>query len=93
MNTKRASFKNAYQLRSNDSWTVGSNEPGLSLPEECVFHPDHVLLRDSLGDADNQWDLGFESLKDGGRSARRWHVDDCGIRLGLFHSLKSENEC
>lgn len=39
--------------RSNDSRAVGANQPGLGLPDEPVFHLHHVLLRDTLGDADN----------------------------------------
>lgn len=43
--------------RLDDARAVRSNETRLVLTHETVLHLDHVQLRDSLGDADNQRDL------------------------------------
>jgi hypothetical protein len=32
--------KYIYQIRCDDSWTVGSDEPGLALPQKRVLDPD-----------------------------------------------------
>ena len=65
----------------NDARAVGADKAGLALSDQGVLHLHHVLLRDALGDAHNQGDLGLECLEDGGRSTGRRDVDDGGVRL------------
>ena len=48
----------------------------------------HVLLGNSLGDANDQRNFGLQGFQDGGGSAGRGHVDDGGIGLGFGNSLK-----
>jgi len=49
---------------------------------ERVFNRDHVLLRDTLGDANNQRDLCFDGFKDPGGCEGRGNVDDRRIAVG-----------
>lgn len=46
------------------------------------------LLWDTLRDADRQGNLCLNGLEDSSSSKWRWDVDDSGICLGLFHSLR-----
>jgi len=78
---------NLATTRSDDTWTVWSDQSGLLLLDERRFHADHILLWDSLGNASNQWDLGFDSLQNGGSGHRWWDVDDGGVGAALFHGL------
>ena len=66
----------------NDARAVGTDQPGLALSQEGVLHLHHVLLGNSLGDADNQRDFSFKSFHDCCRRSRWGHVDHSGIRLG-----------
>ncbi len=78
-----------YRARSDDTRTVGPDEPGLVLPEESVLDLDHVHLGDPLSDADDERDLVFHGLKDGGGGERRRDVDGGGVGLDVVTGLSS----
>lgn len=50
---------------SDDAGAVGTHETGLGLRLEDVDYADHVVLRDALGDADDERELGGDGLFDG----------------------------
>lgn len=50
--------------RSDDTRAVGANKSGLALGLEDVGDADHVVLGDTLGDTDNERDLGLNGLLD-----------------------------
>ena len=60
----------------NDTWAVRSDESSLILRFHDRFNLDHIKCRNSLGDADNEVHLGFDSFEDGIGSKRRRDVDD-----------------
>ena len=60
---------------SDDAWTVGTNKDRL-LALHAVTRANHVAHRDAFGDADDQVELGVDSLVDGGRGKGRRDVDD-----------------
>lgn len=68
-----------YLTRCNDSWTIRANQPGLILPDEPVFDTDHVLLRDSLSDANNEGNFSIYGFKDGFCCSWRRHIDHRSI--------------
>jgi len=55
----------------DDTGAVGSDETSLALGLEHVGDANHVVLGDTLSDADNEGDLGLESLLDTGGGQRR----------------------
>lgn len=55
-------------LGSNDTGTVGTNKSGLALGLQSVHNANHVVLGNTLSDADNQRDLGLNALHDGSSS-------------------------
>ena len=77
-----------YLPRCNDAWAVGTNQTRLVLSDEPVFDANHVLLRDTLGDADNQRDFGIDGLQNGLSSAGRRDVDDRCVWLYCLFGLK-----
>ena len=78
----------SHGIRGDDSRTVGSDQPGLVLPEQCVLDLDHVHLGDALGDAHDERHLGLDGLHDGSGGTRRRHVDDGGMGLDLVTRLQ-----
>jgi hypothetical protein len=52
-----------------------------------VTYSDFILLRDSLGDTNDQSDLIFYSLDHSIRCKRWRDVDYCSIGFGFFYSL------
>ena len=69
---------------SDYAGAVGSHESGLALRLEDVGDADHVVLRDTLGDADNKRDLGGNGLLDTGGGDWGRHEDGrCGSASGL----------
>ena len=56
-----------------------------------MFHPHHVLLRDTLSDTDNQTKPDIHCFEDCCRSERRWDKDDTGCCPGAVNGLASIN--
>ena len=73
------SIHSTYLIGCNNTGAVGTDQSGFALSLESVFHPDHVLLGNALGDAHNKWDLRFNGFHDGGGSARRGNVNDGAV--------------
>jgi hypothetical protein len=59
-----------------------------SLGEEWAYS-DFILLRDSLGDADDEGDLSLDSLDNSIGSKRRRNVNDSCMRPRLLHRLST----
>ncbi len=74
--------------RGDYAWAIRSKKSRLVLPHELLFHVNHVVLRDALGDADNEWHFSIDGLHDGGGSAWRWHIDDRGRGSSLSSGLE-----
>src|SRR5438552_1054442 len=72
----------------DDAWTVGADKDGL-FALHAVTRANHVAHRDAFGDADDQVELGVDSLVDGGGGKGRGHVNNrngctCAF-LGFLH--------
>ena len=76
--------------RCNNARAVGTNEPGLALSQEGVFDLDHVLLGNSLRDADNKRDFSFQGFHDCCCCSRWRHIDHSGIRLEEWLDLLNQ---
>jgi hypothetical protein len=72
----------------NDSRAIGANETALALAHKLVLNPDHVLLRNALGDAHNQGHFSVDGLFNGLGRTGRWNVDYGRIGLGRGTCLK-----
>lgn len=73
--------------RSDDSRAVGSDQSGLILSLEHVRNTDHVVLWDTLCNADNKWHLSLQSLLNTSGSEWRWDEDGRGICASCFSCL------
>jgi hypothetical protein len=74
-------------VRSDDTRAVGTNETRLALGQESLLDSDHIVLRNTFSDGNNQRNFSFDGFQDGGSSARRGNVDDGSISLGFLDSL------
>lgn len=74
-------------LRSNDTRAVGADKARLVLGHKSLLHADHVMLRDTFSDGNNERDFVFNSVQDGSGSAGRRDVDDRCIGLDFLNSL------
>src|ERR1700694_1639157 len=78
----------------DDAWTVGTDEDGV-FALHAVTRANHVPDRYAFGDADDQVELGVDSLVDGGSGKGRGHVDDgdgrSGAFLGFLHGAVDRN--
>lgn len=79
-------------IRSNDTRAVGTYETRLALGQKSLLDSDHIMLRNTLSDGDDQRNLSLDGLQNGSSSAGRGNVDDRGISLGLLSSL-NESRC
>ena len=70
-------------VRRDDAWTIGTDEDGV-FALHAVARADHVAHRDAFGDADDQIEIGVDSLVDGGSGKGRRHVDDGDARASAF---------
>jgi hypothetical protein len=57
-----------------------------------LLDSDHIMLRNTLSDGDDQRNLSLDGLQNGSSSAGRGNVDDRGISLGRLSSL-NESRC
>lgn len=74
-------------LRSNDTRAVGADKARLVLGHKSLLHADHVMLRDTFSDGNNERDFVFNSVQDGSGSAGRRDVDNRCIGLDFLNSL------
>jgi hypothetical protein len=68
-----------YSIGCDDTRAVGTHEARFALAQKSVLDLDHVMLRNTFSDCNDQRHLGFKSFKDGLGSSGRWDVDDCGL--------------
>lgn len=73
--------------RSNNSRAVGSYESRLALSLENVCDADHVVLGDTLSNADNERDLGSDGLLNTSSGDRRWDEDGRGGGSSLLYGV------
>ena len=73
--------------RLDNTGTVGSDESRLRDALHHRLHLDHVESRDALGDADDEVNLSFNSLRDGLGSERWRHVDHTSLSASFLDSL------
>lgn len=76
-----------YAYRSDDTGAVRANQSGLVLCLEDVGDADHVVLGDTLSNADNETDLSSNSLLDTGGGERGRDEDGGGVGASLLHSI------
>lgn len=79
-------------LGSNDTRAVGTNQSGLALGLQSINNANHVVLGDTLSDADNQGDLGFNALHDGSSSNRGRNKDGRGRGTSLLDTVSKASK-
>jgi hypothetical protein len=79
-------------IRSDDTRAVGTNETGLVLGQKSLLNSNHIVLRNTLGDGNNQRNFSFDGFQNSGSSARRGNVDDGSVSLGFLDSLKKKKQ-
>lgn len=79
-------------VRSDDTRAVGTNQTGLVLGQKSLLNFDHIVLRNTLSDGNNQRNFGFDGFQNSGSSARRGNVDDGSVSLGFLDSLKKKKK-
>lgn len=75
-------FSQPYLFGSNDSRAVGTDQAALRLTHQGMLNANHIMLRNALSNAHNQWDFGFKGFQDGCSSSWWWHIDHRGISFG-----------
>lgn len=81
-----------YSYRSDDTGAVRANQSGLALCLEDVGDADHVVLGDTLSNADNETDLSSDGLLNTGGGNRRRDEDGGGVGASLLHSIGDAGE-
>jgi len=69
---------------ADDTRAIGSYQTADRLGFQRSLDANHILLRDTFGDADDEGNLSFDGFHNGGGGARRRHVDDTGIAVRLL---------
>lgn len=68
---------------------IYSNHSGFILGSQGVLDSDHVLLGNSVGDHDHQWDFSFHCL-DHGVGREGWgNVNDTCVTSGFFSGFSA----
>lgn len=70
-----------YSFGGNNTGAIGSNQTRLVLCQQSVFYTHHIVLWHTFSNADNQWNLSFESFHNGSCCTRWWYIDDGGMRI------------
>ena len=78
--------------RSDDTGAVRANQSGLVLCLEDVGDADHVVLGDTLSNADNETDLSSDGLLNTGGGNRRRDEDGGGFGASLLHGIGDAGE-
>ena len=66
--------------RRDDSRAIGTDEAGLGVVGiEPTMNLSHIANRNTFGNADDEWDVCFDSFKDRIRRKGRRHVNDGSI--------------
>lgn len=73
---------------SDDTGAVGSNQAGLALRLEHVGDADHVVLRDTLGNTDNERNLSLDRLLNACCGDRRRHEDSRSSSTSLLDGVR-----
>lgn len=81
-----------YSYRSDDTGAVRANQSGLVLCLEDVGDADHVVLGDTLSNADNETDLSSDGLLNTGGGNRRRDEDGGGVGASLLHGIGDAGE-
>ena len=76
-----------YSYRSDDTGAVRANQSGLVLCLEDVGDADHVVLGDTLSNADDEANLSGDGLLNTGGGNRRGHEDGGGVGASLLHGI------
>mmetsp|Transcript_22445 Transcript_22445/g.39819 ORF Transcript_22445/g.39819 Transcript_22445/m.39819 type:complete len:372 (+) Transcript_22445:906-2021(+) len=76
----------------NDTGAVGADKAGPGLLAHDLLDLDHVVLGNTLSDADNEVNLSLDSIDDGRGSERRGDIDDASSGtsggLGLLNGVE-----
>lgn len=78
--------------RSNDTGAVRADQSGGVLSLEDVGNANHVVLGDTLSNADDKADLSSDGLLDTGGGERGRDEDGGGIGAGLLHGIADIGE-
>ena len=76
-------------VRLDDARTVRANNSSNVLRSQSMLDLDHVLLRNTIGDDDDEVELGFNSFEHGVLSERWRDVDHRGVGTGLLLSFST----
>lgn len=49
-------------IGGDNSGAVGTDQPGFGLPEEPVLNSDHIMLGNTFGDTNDEWNFGFDGF-------------------------------
>jgi len=79
--------KYGYSYRSDDTGAVRADQSSLVLCLEDVGDADHVVLGDTLSNADNEADLSGDGLLDTSGGNRGRHEDGGGVGASLLHGI------
>lgn len=76
-------------LSRDHTRTVGTDQTSLVLSHQSLLDADHVMLRNTFSDGNNQGDFSLNGIQNSLSSSGRRDVDDTSISLGSFSSLSS----
>ena len=79
--------------RLDDTRTVGTDQARLGLALHDVLHAEHIMLRNTFGDTNDQGNFSSDSFENSTSSTRRRDVNDGGIGISSFLSLHVISRC
>mmetsp|Transcript_138802 Transcript_138802/g.241365 ORF Transcript_138802/g.241365 Transcript_138802/m.241365 type:complete len:203 (+) Transcript_138802:1227-1835(+) len=79
-------------LGFDNSRAIWTNEPCLRLRLEHSLDTNHIQLRNTFSNANNEWNLRFESLFDRLGSSRWWDINDGSVSTCGLHALGNVGE-
>ena len=77
----------------DDTGTVGTDQARLGLALHDVLHAEHIVLRNTFGDTDDQGNFSSDSLENGTSGTGRRDVNDGSVGIGSFLSLCVISRC
>jgi len=66
----------------DDTRAVGTNNSGNVLASQGSLNSDHILLRNTISDDDNEFELSFNGFQDSVLSTNRGDIDDGSVGTG-----------
>ena len=78
-----------YLFWCNDTRAIRTNQSGLALPGQSMLDLNHILLRNTLSDANDQGNFSLHGFHNSGSSSRRRNINDRSISLCFFHSFSN----